>query len=104
VCVGAGGVAGTAATALAPATAETRHYQASVALDPNPLRSGELVATTAFGDLRLEFQGVAPRIRAGPPGKANIAEVLSRPGVSLATLRPGPEELSGAIRDVAQAV
>jgi len=98
------GVAGTSATAIAPATAETRHYQASVALDPNPLRSGELVATTAFGDLRLEFQGVAPGIRAVPQVKANIAEVLSRPGVSLATLRPGPEELSGAIRDVAQAV
>jgi predicted phosphodiesterase/hypothetical membrane protein len=98
------GVAGTSATAIAPATAQTRHYQASVALDPNPLRTGELVATTAFGDLRLEFQGVAPGIRAVPQVKANIAEVLSRPGVSLASLRPGPEELSAAIRDVAQAV
>ena len=96
------GVAGTSATAIAPATAQTRHYQASVALDPNPLRTGELVATTAFGDLRLEFQGVAPGIRAVPQVKANIAEVLSRPGVSLASLRPGPEELSAAIRDVAQ--
>ena len=73
-------------------------------LDPNPLRSGELVATTAFGDLRLEFQGVAPGIRTVPQVKANIAEVLSRPGVSLASLRPGPEELSSAIRDVAVAV
>ena len=96
--------AGASATAVAPATAQTRHYQASVALDPNPLRSGELVATTAFGDLRLEFQGVAPGIRAVPQVKANIAEVLSRPGVSLASLRPGPEELSSAIREVAVAV
>ena len=96
--------AGTAATAVAPATAQTRHYQASVALDPNPLRSGELVATTAFGDLRLEFQGVAPGIRTVPQVKASIAEVLSRPGVSLASLRPGPEELSSAIRDVALGV
>ena len=95
------GAAGTSATAIAPATAQTRHYQASVALDPNPLNSGELVATTAFGDLRLEFQGIAPGIRAVPQVKANIAEVLSRPGVSLASLRPGPEELSTAIRDVA---
>jgi predicted phosphodiesterase len=98
------GAAGTSATAVAPATAQTRHYQASVALDPNPFRSGELVATTAFGDLRLEFKGVAPGIRAVPQVKANIAEVLSRPGVSLASLRPGPEELSAAIRDVAMAI
>jgi predicted phosphodiesterase/hypothetical membrane protein len=98
------GVAGTSTTAVAPATAQTRHYQASVALDPNPLRSGELVATTAFGDLRLEFQGVAPGIRAVPQVKANITDVLSRPGVSLSSLRPGPEELSAAIRDVALAV
>ena len=97
-------VAGAAATAVAPATAQTRHYQASVSLDPNPLSSGELVATTAFGDLRLEFAGVAPGIRAVPQVKANIAEVLSRPGVSLASLRPGPEELSAAIRDVAVSV
>lgn len=97
-------VAGTAATTVAPATAQTRHYQASVVLDPNPLRSGELVATTAFGDLRLEFQGVAPGIRTVPQVKASITEVLSRPGVSLASLRPGPEELSAAIRDVAVSV
>jgi predicted phosphodiesterase len=97
-------VAGTSATAVAPATAQTLHYQASVALDPNPLNLGELVATTAFGDLRLEFQGLAPGIHAVPQVKANIAEVLSRPGVSLATLRPGPQELSTAIRDVALAV
>ena len=37
------------------------------------------MATTAFGDLRLEFQGVAPGIHAVPQVKANIAEVLSRP-------------------------
>jgi predicted phosphodiesterase/hypothetical membrane protein len=97
-------VAGSSATAVAPATAQTLHYQASVGLDPNPLNTGELVATTAFGDLRLEFQGLAPGIHAVPQVKANIAEVLSRPGVSLATLRPGPQELSTAIRDVALAV
>jgi len=96
--------AGTSATTVAPATAQTLHYQASVTLDPNPLNTGELVATTAFGDLRLEFQGVAPGIHAVPQVKANIAEVLSRPNVSLATLRPGPEELSAAIRDVALSV
>ena len=97
-------LAGTCATAVAPATAQTLNYQASVSLDPNPLRSGELIATTAFGDLRLEFQGVAPGVRAVPQVKASISEVLSRPGVSLASLRPGPEELSAAIRDVALSI
>jgi len=97
-------VAGASATAVAPATAQTVHYQASVSLDPNPLRSGELIATTAFGDLRLQFSGLAPGIRAVPQVKANIADVLSRPGVSLAALRPGPEELSSAIRDVAVSI
>jgi len=95
---------GTSTTAVAPATAQTRHYQASVALDPNPLHISELVATTAFGDLRLEFQGLAPGVHAVPQVKASIAEVLARPGVSLSSLRPGPEELSAAIRDVAAAV
>ena len=102
--VAACAAAGTSATAVAPATAHTRHYQASVSLDPNPLRSGELIATTAFGDLRLEFSGIAPGVRAVPQVKANIADVLSRPGVSLATLRPGPEELGAAIRDVAMSI
>ncbi len=102
--VAACALAGTSATAVAPATAQTLNYQASVSLDPNPLRSGELVATTAFGDLRLEFQGLAPGVRAVPQVKANISEVLSRPGVSLASLRPGPEELSAAIREVAVSI
>ena len=102
--VAACALAGTSATAVAPATAQTRHYQASVSLDPNPMRSGELIATTAFGDLRLEFQGLAPGIRAVPQVKANIADLLSRPGVSLSSLRPGPEELSEAIRDVAVSI
>ncbi len=96
--------AGVSATAVAPATAQTRHYQATVSLDPDPFHRGELVATTAFGDLEVEFAGVAPGIRTVPQVKASIAEVLARPGVSLSTLRPGPEELSSAIRDVAVAV
>lgn len=93
--------AGVSATSVAPVTAETRHYQASVSLDPNPAKSSDLVATTAFGDIVVGFGGVAPGIHAVPQVKATITEVLSRPGVSLSTLRPGPEELSQAIRDAA---
>ncbi len=93
--------AGVSATAVAPVTAETRNYQASVSLDPNPTRSGDLVATTAFGDIVVGFSGPAPGIHAVPQVKASITDLLSRPGVSLASLRPGPEELSAAMRDAA---
>lgn len=93
--------AGVSATSVAPVTAETRHYQASVSLDPNPGRSADLVATTAFGDIVVGFEGLAPGIHAVPQVKATITDVLARPGVSLSTLRPGPEELSEAIRDAA---
>ena len=54
------GVAGVSATAVAPVTAETRHYQSSVSLDPNPARAGQLVAETAFGDIEVGFTGLAP--------------------------------------------
>ena len=93
--------AGVVATAVAPATAHTRHYQASVALDPDPTHLGQILATTAFGDLEVGFSGAAPGIRTVPQVNASIADALSRPKVSLATLRPGPEELSAAIREVA---
>ena len=93
--------AGVVATAAAPATAHTRHYQASVALDPDPTHLGQILATTAFGDLEVGFAGAAPGIRTVPQVNASIADALSRPQVSLSTLRPGPEELSAAIRDVA---
>ncbi len=93
--------AGVSATAIAPVTAQTRHYQASVSLDVNPARSGSLVATTAFGEFVVGFGGVAPGIHAVPQVKASITDVLSRPNVSLASLRPGPEELSQAIREAA---
>ena len=88
------GVAGVSSTAVAPVTAETRHYQSSVSLDPNPFRAGELVATTAFGDIEVGFTGIAPGIHAVPQVKASITDVLSRPGVTLATLasRPGGAE------------
>ncbi len=94
-CVGAG----IAATQLAPVTAQTRNYQATVSLDASPARAGDLVATTTFGDVVVSFSGLAPGIDAVPQVKATISDVLSRPGISLSALRPGPEELSNAIRD-----
>lgn len=93
--------AGATATAVAPVTAETRLYQSSVSLDPNPAHRAQLVATTAFGDIEVGFAGVAPGVRAVPQVKASITEVLSRPRVTLSTLRPGPAELSSAIRTAA---
>lgn len=96
--------AGVAATSFAPVTAQTRNYQATVSLDGDPARAGELVAETTFGDVVVTFSGLAPGIRAMPQVKARIAETLSRPKVSLASLRPGPEELDAAIRDTGVAV
>ncbi|MGG5257843.1 DUF998 domain-containing protein [Phycicoccus avicenniae] len=93
--------AGVAATSLVPATAETRNYQASVSLAGDPRLSGELLAETTFGDVRVSFTGLAPGVRVVPQVRANITDALSRPGVSLASLRPGPEELDSAIRDTA---
>jgi predicted MPP superfamily phosphohydrolase/hypothetical membrane protein len=90
-------VVGVASTAVLPVTAETRNYQASVSLDPSPAAGSELVAATTFGDVVVSFSGLAPGIHAVPQVKASITDILSRPGVSLATLRPGPAELSEAI-------
>jgi len=91
--------AGVAATQLAPATAQTRYYQSTVALDPSPVHTGELVTTTTFGDAIVSFTGVAPGIDATPQVRADIADLLALPGISLSALRPGPEELNAAVRD-----
>lgn len=93
-------LSGVAATAVAPVTAQTRNYQAAVSLEADPRRAGDLVAATTFGDVRVSFSGIAPGVRAVPQVKANIADLLSRPHLSLASLRPGPEELDSAIRGV----
>lgn len=93
-------VSGVAATTVAPVEAETRTYQASVTLVGDPRQAGQIVAETTFGDVRVGFSGFAPGIRAVPQVKANIADLLARPQLSLASLRPGPAELDTAIRDV----
>ncbi|HET7278518.1 MAG TPA: DUF998 domain-containing protein [Dermatophilaceae bacterium] len=90
---------GTAATIALPTTAETRHYEASLTLSLNPVESSHLRASTVFGDIVVQFSGLAPGIDAHPQVKASIAEVLSRRGASIHALEPGPLELGAAIRD-----
>jgi predicted phosphodiesterase/hypothetical membrane protein len=90
---------GTAATIALPATAETRHYQADLALSLNPVQSSHLRASTVFGDIVVQFSGLAPGIDAHPQVKASITDVLSRRGASIQALEPGPLELGAAIRD-----
>lgn len=97
-------LAGVAATAIAPVTAETRHYSAQVSLDPDPFASASLVAPTVFGDVDVSFRGLAPGIRATPQIKASITDVLGRPNVSITALAPGPLELDRAIKDVGLAL
>jgi predicted phosphodiesterase/hypothetical membrane protein len=92
-CV-AGGVA---TTRLAPATAHTTHYSAEVQLSMDPRDSTRLVARTLFGDIDVGFTGFAPGIETTPQVKASIADVLSRPGITVSSLQPGPLELNAAI-------
>lgn len=95
------GLAGLAATAVAPVTAQTRHYSALVWLDPDPLSSASLVAPTVFGNVDVAFAGLAPGVRALPQVKASITDLLARPNVSVSTLAPGPLELDQAVRSAA---
>lgn len=91
-------LAGLTATTMAPVTAQTRHYVATVSLDPNPMAASSLVAPTVFGDIEVSFRGLAPGIRAVPQVKASITDLLGRPGVSISALAPGPRELDAAVR------
>lgn len=100
VCA-AGGVA---ATRLFPATAQTTHYSAEVQLSMDPRDSTRLVARTLFGDIDVGFTGLAPGIEATPQVKASIADVLSRPGITVSSLQPGPLELNAAIAAAARDV
>jgi predicted phosphodiesterase len=95
---------GVAATRLAPATADTLHYSAQVQLSLDPRESTRLVARTLFGDIDVGFTGLAPGIEVTPQVKASITDVLSRPGVTISNLQPGPLELNAAIRRTARDV
>lgn len=95
---------GTAATRLAPATAETTHYSAQVQLSMDPRATSHLKARTLFGDINVGFTGLAPGLEATPQVKASIAELLSRPGITVSSLQPGPLELNAAVEKAARDV
>lgn len=95
---------GTAATRLAPASAETTHYSAQVQLSMDPRSSSHLQARTLFGDINVGFTGFAPGLEATPQVKASIADLLSRPGITVSSLQPGPLELNAAIAKAARDV
>jgi len=95
---------GAAATRLAPATAQTTHYSAQVQLSMDPRASSHLSARTLFGDINVGFTGLAPGIEATPQVKASIADLLSRPGITVSSLQPGPLELNAAIAKAARDV
>ena len=97
-------VGGITATRLAPATAETTHYSAQVQLSMDPRTSSHLVARTLFGDINVGFSGAAPGLEATPQVKASIADLLSRPGITVSSLQPGPLELNAAIARAARDV
>lgn len=90
-------LAGAATTTLFPSSVQTRHYAADLHLSLLPSHTAQLQARTVFGDINLHFAGFAPGIDAQPQVKASIADVLSRPGISITSLEPGPLELQSAI-------
>lgn len=100
----AGALGGSAATVLAPATAQTANYAATVSLNLDPLASGTVRATTTFGDVQVAFRGLAPGIIARPEVKASITDVLSRPGVDLSSLQPSGAALDAAVRSAAMSL
>jgi predicted phosphodiesterase/hypothetical membrane protein len=94
-------VGGIAATNLAPVTAQTQFYQASVSLSPDPREATDILVPTVFGDITLNFRGLAPGIVATPQIRAEITDALARPGMSASSLQPSSEELERAVRDAA---
>ncbi len=97
--------AGVLATLVWPTVAQTDNFRAVLTLSPDPRDASTLRVVTVFGDVVVDFAGVAPGIRATPQVKASIADLLARPGASLSTLRPSDAELdaavSGAVRRMA---
>lgn len=87
---------GAAATVLVPTFTETRFYEARVTLALDPRDSSHLIAPTVFGDVDAGFAGLAPGLRVTPQVKSSIAELLSRPKVSVSSLQPGELELTAA--------
>lgn len=89
-CAGAGIVA----TTLAPANVQVGHYRVSVSLSADPRQANELTAETTFGDVGVEFVGLAPGINVTPQVLASITDELNGGGWSLDRLRPDAQALS----------
>ena len=92
---------GITATNLAPVTAQTQYYQATVSLSPDPREATNILVPTVFGDITLNFRGLAPGIVASPQIRQEITEALARPGMSASSLQPSSEELAEAVRSAA---
>lgn len=97
IACNAGGVA---ATTLFPSTVETLNYGASLRLSINPADTSAIQSPTIFGDIRMHFHGLvpAPGVLAQVQVKERITELLSRPNISVNSLKPGPLELEDAAR------
>lgn len=89
---------GITATSLAPVTAETDYYRATVSLSANPREASNITVPTIFGDLIVTFQGLAPGIEAVPQIRAEITDALATPGMTATSLQPTQEEISDAVR------
>ena len=92
---------GIIATNLAPVTAQTQYYQATVSLSPDPREATNILVPTVFGDITLNFRGLAPGIVATPQIRQEITEALSQSGMSASSLQPSTEELTAAVRSAA---
>lgn len=92
---------GITATNLAPVTAQTQYYQATVTLSPDPRDATDILVPTVFGDITLNFRGLAPGIVAAPQIRQEITEALAQPGMSARSLQPSSEELAQAVRGTA---
>lgn len=91
-------IGGITATNLAPVTATTDYYQATVSLSPDPREASTVLVPTVFGDITLDFRGVAPGIIATPQIRQEITEALARPGMSASSLQPSNDELTAAVQ------
>ncbi|HEV7173292.1 metallophosphoesterase [Pedococcus sp.] len=92
---------GVAATTLFPSTADTLNYAASLHLSISPADLSALQSPTVFGTIRVSFAGPvpAPGVLAQVQVKERITDLLSRPGITVSSLEPGPLELEHAARD-----
>jgi Icc-related predicted phosphoesterase len=97
---------GVAATTLFPTSVGTLNYGATLRLSIAPTDASSIQSPTIFGDIRMRFAGPvpAPGVLAQVQVKERITELLSRPGVSVRDLEPGPLELEKAARDAAIAM